>query len=154
MSSDAGEFMVEAGPDSFITQKPWAVDLARELGLGDRLLGTNEEKRQVYVLHRGRPTPLPDGVLLIVPTRFKPFALSPLISPLGKLRMGMDLFIRPKRDGEDETLAEFVNRRLGREALDKIAEPLLSGIYNADAGRQSCSPLFLDFARWKSSTAA
>ncbi|MCX7669045.1 MAG: protoporphyrinogen oxidase, partial [Anaerolineae bacterium] len=118
-------FIVEAGPDSFITQKPWGVALARELGLGDALIGTNERLKQTYVLHRGRPTPLPEGVLMIVPTRLKPFLLSPLISPWGKLRMALDLIIPARRDGADETLADFVRRRLGNEALDKIAEPLL-----------------------------
>jgi oxygen-dependent protoporphyrinogen oxidase len=139
------DFVIEAGPDSFITQKPWGVQLARELGIEHRLLGTNDAMRQVYVLNRGKPTPLPDGVLLIVPTKFTPFALSPLISPLGKLRMGMDWFIPPKRDGADETLADFVRRRLGSEALDKIAEPLLSGIYNAEADKQSLLATFPRF---------
>lgn len=138
-------FVIEGGPDCFITQKPWALSLARELGLEDRLLGTNDDQRKVYVLNKGRPTPLPDGVLLIVPTKFMPFALSPLISPLGKLRMGMDLFISPKRDDEDETLADFITRRLGNEALDKIAEPLMSGIYNAEADRQSVMATFPRF---------
>jgi oxygen-dependent protoporphyrinogen oxidase len=119
--------------------------LAHELGLEERLLGTNDDRRKVYVLHKGRPTPLPDGVLLIVPTKIKPFALSPLLSPLGKLRMGLDLFIRPKMDGQDETLAEFITRRLGHEALDKIAEPLMSGIYNAEAERQSLLATFPRF---------
>ncbi len=140
-----GRFIVEAGPDSFITQKPWGVQLARELGLADRLVGTNDRMRKVYVLSQGRPIPMPDGVLLIVPTRFMPFVLSPLISPLGKLRMGLDLFIPPRRDGADETLADFVRRRLGDEALDKIAEPLLSGIYNAEADRQSLLATFPRF---------
>lgn len=138
-------FVVEGGPDSFITQKPWAFRLSRELGMEERLLPTNDEKRKVYVLNNGRPTPLPDGVLLIVPTKFLPFALSPLISLPGKLRMGMDLFIPPKTDGEDETLAEFITRRLGSEALDKIAEPLMSGIYNAEADRQSLLSTFPRF---------
>lgn len=138
-------FVVEAGPDSFITQKPWAWQLARRLGLGDRLLPTNEAGRKIYVLNKRRPTPLPDGVLLIVPTRFMPFALSPLISPLGKLRMGLDLFLPAKRDGEDETLADFITRRLGAEALDKIAEPLMSGIYNAEADKQSLLATFPRF---------
>ena len=145
VGTPAGSFVVEAGPDSFITQKPWGVQLARELGLADRLLGTNDRMRKVYVLNRGKPTPMPDGVLLIVPTRFMPFALSPLISPLGKLRMGLDLIIPPKRDGKDETLADFVRRRLGSEALDKIAEPLLSGIYNSEAERQSLLATFPRF---------
>jgi oxygen-dependent protoporphyrinogen oxidase len=82
---------------------------------------------------------------MIIPTKFMPFALSPLISPLGKLRMGMDLFIPAKRDGKDETLAEFVQRRLGSEALDKIAEPLMSGIYNAEAEKQSLLSTFPRF---------
>jgi len=138
-------FLVEGGPDSFIAQKPWAADLAVELGLGERLLGTNDQQRQTYVLNRGRPTPLPDGVLLIVPTKLLPFALSPLISPLGKLRMGLDLVIPAKRDGQDETLADFIRRRLGSEALDKIAEPLMSGIYNAEAERQSLLATFPRF---------
>lgn len=145
--SNGDPFLVEGGPDSFITQKPWALQLARQLGLDDQLLPTNDEKRQVYVLNHGRPTPLPDGVLLIVPTQFMPFVRSPLISPLGKLRMGLDLFIPAKRDGEDETLAQFIRRRLGSEALDKIAEPLMSGIYNAEAERQS---LLATFPRFRS----
>jgi len=138
-------FVVEGGPDSFLTQKPWALELSRELGLEDRLLNTNDSMRRVFVLNHGRPTPLPDGVLLIVPTRILPFALSPLLSPLAKLRMGADLIIPPKRDGEDETIAEFITRRLGREALDKIAEPLMSGIYNAEAEKQSLLATFPRF---------
>ena len=138
-------FVIEGGPDSFLTQKPWALQLARELGLEDRLLGTNDDRRKVYVLHKSRPTPLPDGVLLIVPTKIKPFALSPLISLPGKLRMGLELFIPPKMDGQDETLADFITRRLGSEALDKIAEPLMSGIYNAEAERQSLLATFPRF---------
>ncbi|MCC6169983.1 MAG: protoporphyrinogen oxidase [Caldilineaceae bacterium] len=138
-------FVVEGGPDSFITQKPWALQLARELGLEERILGANDHLRKTYVLNRGKPTPLPDGVLMIVPTRFLPFALSPLISPLGKLRMGLDFFIPAKRDDEDETLADFIRRRLGDEALDKIAEPLMSGIYNAEAERQSLLATFPRF---------
>ncbi len=138
-------FVIEGGPDSFLAQKPWATQLAREIGLGDRLIGTNDDQRKVFVLHKGRLVPLPDGVMLIVPTRFMPFALSPLISPLGKLRMAMDLFIPPKRDGEDETLADFIRRRLGAEALDKIAEPLMSGIHNAESERQSILATFPRF---------
>ena len=145
VTNAAGTFTVEAGPDSFLTQKPWAGQLARDVGIGERIVGTNDASRKVYVVNRGRPTPLPDGVLLIVPTKFMPFALSPLISPLGKLRMGLDFIIPAKRDGRDETLAEFVTRRLGREALDKIAEPLMSGIYNAEADKQSVLATFPRF---------
>lgn len=138
-------FVIEAGPDSFITQKPWGLQLARALGLSQALLPTNDDQRQTFVLNKGRPTPLPDGVLLLVPTKFKPFVFSSLISPWGKLRMGLDLFIPPRRDDGDETLADFVQRRLGGEALDKLAEPLLSGIYNAEADRQSLMATFPRF---------
>jgi len=138
-------FIVEGGPDSFLTQKPWALQLARDLGLGTHLLGTNDQVRNTYVLQRGKPVILPDGVMMIVPTKLIPFALTPLISPLGKLRMGLDLFIPRKKDDQDETLAEFVTRRLGNEALDKIAEPLMSGIYNAEADRQSILATFPRF---------
>ncbi len=144
--NDAGQsFVVEGGPDSFLTQKPWALQLARELGLSEQLLGTNDLARKVFVVNKGKPVPMPDGVLMIVPTEFMPFARSTLLSPLGKLRMGLDLFIRPRPGNGDETLADFVRRRLGSEALDKIAEPMMSGIYNAEAERQSLLATFPRF---------
>lgn len=146
VESEAGVFVVEGGADSFLTgQKPWGVELAVALGLTPRLLGTNDKARKVYVLNKGKPLPLPEGVFLLVPTKFKPFVLSPLISPLGKLRMGLELFVPAKKDDSDETLAAFVTRRLGAEALDKIAEPLMSGIYNAEADRQSVLATFPRF---------
>lgn len=145
VNTEAGEFIVEAAADSFINQKPWAGQLARELGLTDQLLPTNDHRRKTLVLRNGKPTPLPDGVLLIVPTKMWPFVKSSLISPLGKLRMGMELFVRAKTDDEDETLSDFIERRLGREALDRIAEPLLSGIHNADAQMQSIMATFPRF---------
>jgi oxygen-dependent protoporphyrinogen oxidase len=136
-------FVIEGGPDSFITQKPAAVHLCRELGLEERLIGTNDARRKVYVLDGGRLLPLPDGVMLIVPTKFAPFALSPLISLPGKARMGLDLFIPPRRgEDDDESMADFIRRRLGREALDKIAEPLLAGIHVADPERLSMKSAF------------
>ncbi|MBX3055349.1 MAG: protoporphyrinogen oxidase [Anaerolineae bacterium] len=141
----ARPFIIEAGPDSFLSQKPWAAQLARELGIADQFLPTNDGRRQTFILHNGRPTPLPDGVMLIAPTKIKPFVQSRLISPWGKLRMGLDWFIPPKMDDSDETLAQFIQRRLGQEALDKIAEPLLSGIYNADAELQSMMATFPRF---------
>jgi oxygen-dependent protoporphyrinogen oxidase len=143
---EEGTFVVEGGPDSFLNgQKPWAAQLAIELGLAGRLIGTNDAARKVFVLNRGKPVPLPDGVFLLVPTRFWPFVSSPLITPWGKLRMGMDLVLPARRDDGDETMADFVRRRLGGEALDKIAEPLLAGIYSAEAERQSIMATFPRF---------
>jgi oxygen-dependent protoporphyrinogen oxidase len=140
-------FVIEGGPDSFITQKPAALRLCRELGLENRLLGTNDARRKVYVLDGGRLRSLPDGVMLVVPTRFTPFALSPLISAPGKVRMGLDLFIPPRREDSDESLADFIRRRLGQEALDKIAEPLMAGIHVADPERLSLQATFPRFIR-------
>ncbi len=143
-------FVVEGGPDSFITTKPAALELCRELGLGDQLIGTNDAGRKVFVWSRGRLRQMPDGVMLIIPTRIMPFVKSPLISWPGKLRMGMDLIIPPRRDDGDESLAAFVRRRLGAEALDRIAEPMIAGIYVADAeylSLKSTFPRFLDMEK-------
>lgn len=138
-------FTIEAGPDSFITQKPAALKLALELGLEEELLPTTEANKGVLVYQGGRLVALPEGVMLIVPTRLAPFALSPLFSPLGKLRMGMDLILPARGDDDDETLADFVRRRLGSEALDRLAEPLMAGIYNAEAENQSILATFPRF---------
>ncbi len=142
VSEEAGDFLIDGGPDCFITRKPWGVSLCRELGLGDDLIGTNDERRKTYVLSDGRLVPMPEGVMLIIPTRFLPFVTSPLISLPGKLRMGLDLFIPPRRDDGDETLASFIRRRLGQEALEKLAEPLLSGIYVTDPEHLSLKASF------------
>jgi oxygen-dependent protoporphyrinogen oxidase len=140
-----GAFLVEGGPDSFVGQKPWAIDLARELGIDDQLIDANPVKRSTYLLWRGKPQPLPEGMMMVVPTRMAPFALSPLLSPLGKLRMALDLIIPPRRDSADESLASFIRRRLGREALERLAEPLMAGIHSADAERQSLLATFPRF---------
>ncbi|NJN94572.1 MAG: protoporphyrinogen oxidase [Anaerolineales bacterium] len=141
-----GDFIIEGGPDSFITQKPWGTQLCRELGLAERLIPTNDQRRNIYVLVKGKLLPFPGGYRLTVPTEFIPFALSPLISPLGKLRMGMELFIPPRREQGDESLADFIRRRLGNEALDKIAGPVMAGIYVADPERLSLHSTFPMFA--------
>jgi len=130
-------FVIEGGPDSFITQKPEGVALCRELGLGDQLIGTNEAARRVLIVQRRRLLEMPEGLRLVVPTRFWPFVVSPLISWPGKLRMGMDLFIPPRTDDGDESLADFLRRRLGQEALEKLGEPMMAGIHVADAERLS-----------------
>ena len=142
----SGRFVVEGGPDSFLAvQKPWGMQLSQELGLVDRLIGTNDKQQRVFVVSRGRTTRLPEGIFLLAPTRLIPFLRSPLISPLGKLRMGLDLLIPARKEEADETLGDFVKRRFGGEALDKIAEPLLSGIYSAEVDRQSLLATFPRF---------
>jgi oxygen-dependent protoporphyrinogen oxidase len=138
-------FILEAGPDAFLTRKPWALALARELGLDERILGVNRAKIQTYVVHRGQPVPLPEGLQLLVPTKIMPFLRSPLFSLWGKLRVGLEPFIPRRADDSDETLANFVRRRLGAEVLDKLAEPLLAGVYNSDPERQSMLATFPQF---------
>lgn len=143
-------FVIEAGPDSFITQKPAAVELCNALGLGDQLVGTNDAMRNTFIWSRGRLRKLPDGVMLLVPTKLGPFLRSSLISWPGKLRMALDVVIPPRQDDGDASLAQFVRRRLGAEALDKLAEPLIAGIYVGDAERlslKSTFPRFLELER-------
>jgi oxygen-dependent protoporphyrinogen oxidase len=133
-------FLIEGGPDAFLTQKPWAVQLCRELGLEEQLVAPKPGK--TYVLLGGRLRRLPEGAMGLIPTRLGSFAKSELFSPWGKLRMGLDLVIPPRRDGHDESLAEFIKRRLGREALERLAEPLLAGVYAADPERLSIEATF------------
>ena len=134
-------FLLEAGPDSFLTTKPQAVALCRELGLADRLTGTNPG-RTVYVLSRGRLHPLPDGLMLIAPTKVAPFLRSRLFSLREKARIAADLFLPPRAADRDESLAAFVRRRLGQAALDRIAAPLLAGIYAGESEQLSLRATF------------
>ncbi len=146
----ADGFLIEAGPDSFISEKPWALALCQRLGLSDRLVSTDDRFRRTYVVHRGRLKPLPEGFQLLAPARFWPFVSSRLFSWPGKLRMAMDLFL-PKRVGsDDESLGSFVRRRLGVEALERVAQPLVAGIYTADPDSLSLAatmPRFLEMER-------
>jgi oxygen-dependent protoporphyrinogen oxidase len=145
VEDSTGRYLVEGGPDSFVAQKPWASELAQALGIGSTIHGSQPVPQATAVLCNGRPRPLPDGTLLIVPTRFWPFATSPLISPLGKLRMALDLVIPARAEETDESLADFIRRRLGSEALDRLAEPLMSGIHSAECERQSLLATFPRF---------
>ena len=146
----SGEFLIECGPDSFLSEKPAALQLCERLGLTDRLVGTREEFRRTYVVHRGRLHALPDGFLLMAPTRLWPLATSGLFSWPGKLRMALDLVLPRGIATPDESLASFVTRRLGREALERVAQPLVGGIYTADPQRLSLAatmPRFLEMER-------
>jgi len=138
-------FLLDAGPDAFLAQKPEAVALCRELGLGDRLIPTNPTSRAVSVLDRGRLHPLPEGMVLTVPTRILPLARSSLFSARAKLRMAFEPFVPARNDDGDESISSFVSRRLGREALERLAEPLLAGIHSGDPDRLSMHALFPRF---------
>lgn len=145
-SESVDGFLLEGGPDSMLAQKPDALALCRELGLGPRLVPTNPHERKVFVLHRGRLHALPEGMLLAVPTRIVPFLRSGLFSWPGKLRMGLDLVIPARRGEGDESIADFLRRRFGDEAVERLGEPLLAGIHAGDPERLSIGCTFPRFA--------
>src|SRR5579864_8039747 len=137
---------VEAGPDSFATEKPWAADLCRALGIGDQLIGSNDADRKTYILTRGRLVEMPDGLMFMVPTKILPTGLSPLFSLKTKLRMTQELFHPPRAVDHDESVASFVERHYGAEMVDRLADPLLSGVYGGEAAGLSVRAVLPRFA--------
>jgi oxygen-dependent protoporphyrinogen oxidase len=138
--------LIEAGPDSFLTEKPWAADLCRELDLGDQLIGSNDAERKTYILIDGRLVPLPDGLMFMVPTNLLSAFSSPLFSWTTKLRMIREWFHRPTVSN-DITVAEFVSRHYGREMVDRVADPLLAGVYGGSADELSLWSVLPRFAQ-------
>lgn len=130
-------FTLESGADSFITNKPWALELCDELGLTDRLIGTDSRYRRSFVVHRGRLAPVPEGFMLMAPGRLRPLLATPILSIPGKLRILLELLLPRRTEETDESLAAFVRRRFGREALDRLVQPLIGGIYTADPNELS-----------------
>ncbi|HEX8921157.1 MAG TPA: protoporphyrinogen oxidase [Pyrinomonadaceae bacterium] len=146
-------FVLEAGPDSFISEKPEALELAKRIGLANRLIETNDAHRRSFIVRKGRLHAVPDGFQLLAPTRFWPFVTTGIFSWTGKARMALELVL-PKRTNsngdEEESLAQFVRRRLGREALERMAQPMVGGIYTADPEKLSLRatmPRFLEMER-------
>ncbi|MCR2822545.1 protoporphyrinogen oxidase [Lederbergia panacisoli] len=137
-------FIIEKGPDSFLARKQPIMELTKELGLEDELVGTNPNAKSTFILNKGKLHPMPPGLVLGIPTKVVPFIKTGLISPLGKIRAAMDLVL-PKRTGGDESLGHFIERRLGKEVLENITEPLLSGIYSGDARFLSINSTFPQF---------
>jgi protoporphyrinogen/coproporphyrinogen III oxidase len=139
-------FIAEAGADSLLTEKPWALDLVRRLGLDGELVGTRAEFRRTYVVRNGALVEIPEGFALLAPARLLPMLRSPLLSPLGKLRLMIEPLIARRSGHSDESLASFVTRRFGREVLERIAQPLAGGIYTADPDRLSLHATLPRFA--------
>ncbi len=143
-------FTSECGPDSFITNKPWAVNLCNALGLSDQLIGTDPQHRRSFVVRQGKTFPVPEGFVLMAPNRLLPILTTPILSFRGKMRMLLDLVLPAREVEGDESLASFVKRRLGREALDRLVQPLVGGIYTADPNELSVRatlPQFLAMER-------
>jgi oxygen-dependent protoporphyrinogen oxidase len=129
--------VLERGPDSFLTEKPAAAELCRELGLGGELLPSNDAARKTYIVVRNKLVALPDGLMFLVPTKLVPTALTRLFGLRTKVRMGLELLHPPRPGGGDESVAALVRRHFGQEAVDRLADPLLSGIYGGDAEQLS-----------------
>ncbi len=129
--------VLEYGPDSFLTEKPAAAELCRELGIGDQLTPSNDPERKTYVVVRNRLVPLPDGLMFLVPTKLIPTAMTRLFSLSTKIRMGLELLLPPRPSNQDESVATLVERHFGAEAVDRLADPLLSGIFGGDATQLS-----------------
>ena len=144
-------FLVEQSADNFITDVPWATDFCRRAGMGDALLPTATSNRRALVAHRGRLEPVPDGFMLLAPSRLWPLLKSPLLSLRAKLRLACEPFV-PSRpaDAPEESLAQFTTRRLGREAYERIAAPLVGAIYGGDPALLSVAaalPRFVEMER-------
>jgi protoporphyrinogen/coproporphyrinogen III oxidase len=147
--------LIEAGPDSFLTEKPWAADLCRKIGLGDQLIGSNDADRKTYIVVRkkddhknGRDqlVVMPDGLMFMVPTKILPTVLSPLFSLRTKMRMATEWFHPPHKAEADETVAQMVERHYGSEMVDLLADPLLSGVYGGEATDLSVRAVLPRFA--------
>jgi oxygen-dependent protoporphyrinogen oxidase len=142
--------LVEAGPDSFLTEKPWATDLCGKIGLGDQLIGSNDSERKTYIVAKGKLVVMPDGLMFMVPTKIMPTVLSPLFSWSTKMRMAAEWFHPPRKASEDETVAEMVKRHYGSEMVELLADPLLSGVYGGEASGLSVRAVLPRFADMES----
>lgn len=129
-------FLIEESADSFLTAAPWVLDLCRRVGIDGDLIPTDPNHRRAFVVSRGKLAPLPDGLMIMSPTKLLPLATTPILGPLGKLRMMMELFVGPGPEG-DESLESFAVRRFGRQAFERLIQPLLGGMYTGDPAKLS-----------------
>src|SRR5215207_8383804 len=146
-------FLIEGGPDSFISEKPEALNLAQRLGLAGRITGTNEQHRRSFVVRGGRLRPTPEGFQLLAPSRMLPFLTTDIFTWRGKARMALDLLLPRRKEAngsDDESLAAFIRRRFGQEALERMAQPMVGGICTADPeslSLRATMPRFLEMER-------
>ncbi|MGQ0665403.1 MAG: protoporphyrinogen oxidase [Nitrospiraceae bacterium] len=142
-----GDLVTEAGPDSFLSQKPAGIQLCAKLGLADQLINTNETGKKAFVLKGGRLHELPEGLVSFVPNQLGPFLRSGLLSWTGLMRMGLEVVVPRGPSGGDQSVAQFLRRRFGAQAYERVLEPLMAGIYAGDAEQMSLRatfPAFLD----------
>ena len=144
-TEDRDGCVLEAGPDSFLAAKPWALELIREVGLADQVINSNDHLRVTYVVRNGQLIPLPDGMAMMVPTKILPLLTTRLLSWQAKMRMGLELFRRPHGRRDDRSVADFLLDHYGQEALDYLAEPLLSGVFGGDPRHLSVDSVLTRF---------
>ena len=137
--------VIEGGPDSFIAQKPWAMDLIRELGIEDQIIGSNDHLRQTFVLRGGRLIPLPDGVQFMAPTKVMPILTTPLLGLRSKAKMAVEWFRRPLEVSRDRSVAEFVKEHYGAEVNEYLAQPMLAGVYGGSPEKLSVNSILPRF---------
>jgi protoporphyrinogen/coproporphyrinogen III oxidase len=150
LSEEVDGFVIDAGADSFLTTKPWALSLAQEVLPPDLIVGVNPDRRPVYVYRDGRLQRFPDGMRLIAPVDPDGLMASTLLTEAGKQRMLDEPTIPPRDDESDESLASFVRRRFGDEALEVFGEPLLAGIHVGDPEQLSVRATFPDLVELES----
>jgi len=141
--------VLEGGPDAFLTEKPWAIALCQRLGLAEELIGTQEACRRSFVLRHGQLVQMPEQFYLIAPGSLEALAKSRVVSWPAKIRMAAEWCVPPRRSTGDESVAAFVSRRFGREAFERIGQPMVSGIYSADATTLSCDATLPQFRQWE-----
>ncbi|QDT68219.1 Protoporphyrinogen oxidase [Planctomycetes bacterium MalM25] len=139
--------LIELSADNFLTRDPWATDLCRRVGLEEELLPTDPARRRALVVSNGRIRRVPEGFVLMSPQRAWPILASPILSPLGKARLAAEGLVPTRRDKADESVAAFARRRLGKEAFERLVQPLVAGIYTADPERLSMDATMAQFVR-------
>jgi len=142
--------VLEEGPDGFMAAKPWAMNLIRELGLADHVIGSNDHSRITYIVKKGKLVPMPDGLMMMVPTKFLPLAETRLFSWRAKIRMGLEIFRQPRGPQPDRSVYEFLLDHYGQECIDYLAEPLLAGVYGGDPREMSVNSVLGRFVEIES----
>jgi protoporphyrinogen/coproporphyrinogen III oxidase len=142
--------VLEEGPDGFMAAKPWAMNLIRELGLADQVIGSNDHSRITYIVKKGKLIPMPDGLMMMVPTKMLPLAETPLFSWGAKIRMGLEIFRQPHGPQPDRSVYEFLLDHYGQECIDYLAEPLLAGVYGGDPRQMSVNSVLGRFVEIES----
>lgn len=142
--------LMEAGPDSFVAMKPWLMDLIRELGMADQVIGSNDHLRVTYIVKKGKLVPLPDGLMMMVPTKIMPLVGTRLLSWGTKIRMGLEFLRRPNGPQPDRSVSDFLRDHYGQESIDYLAEPLLAGVYGGDPAQMSVNSVLTRFVEIES----